>query len=67
MIKYIEQLGLAIYEHHGNIYGISDYLDIAFNRNNDNLIAIEGSTCKHGSFRELDREELEEITSIVNR
>ena len=32
----------------------------------ENLVAIKGTTCKYGSFRKLDKNELKKITELVN-
>ncbi|EDS79398.1 hypothetical protein ACSXBY_16195 (plasmid) [Clostridium perfringens] len=63
-IKYIEKINLTIYKVKDNIYGTSSYLDVDFN---ENLVAIKGTTCKYGSFRKLDKDELKNITELVNK
>ncbi|XZN23021.1 hypothetical protein ACSW9P_12515 [Clostridium perfringens] len=62
-IKYIEKINLTIYKIQENIYGVSDYLDINFDKN---LNAIKGTSCRHGYFQNLTNKELYEITRIVN-
>ncbi|MBO3338532.1 hypothetical protein JJB72_13085 [Clostridium perfringens] len=62
-IKYIEKFNLTIYKIKENIYGVSDYLDINFDKN---LNAIKGTSCRHGYFQNLTNKELSEITRIVN-
>ncbi|HAT4309319.1 TPA: hypothetical protein I9080_003173 [Clostridium perfringens] len=61
-IKYIEKINLTIYKIKENIYGVSDYLDINFDKN---LNAINGTSCRHGYFQTLTNQELSEITRIV--
>lgn len=63
-IKYIEKINLTIYKVKDNIYGTSSYLDVDFN---ENLVAIKGTTCKYGFFRKLDKDELKNITELVNK
>ena len=42
---------------------MSSYLDVDFD---ENLVAIKGTTCKYGYFRKLDKNELKNITELVN-
>ncbi|WP_300260785.1 hypothetical protein [Clostridium sp.] len=63
-IKYIEKINLTIYKVKESIYGVSSYLDVDFD---ENLVAIKGTTCKYGSFRKLDKDELKNITELVNK
>ncbi|WP_191621700.1 hypothetical protein [Clostridium perfringens] len=49
-IKYIEKINLTIYKIKENIYGVSDYLDINFDKN---LTALEGTSCRYGYFQNL--------------
>ncbi|MDC4242863.1 hypothetical protein NE398_22390 (plasmid) [Clostridium tertium] len=63
-IKYIEKINLTIYKVKDSIYGMSSYLDVDFD---ENLVAIKGTTCKYGSFRKLDKNELKKITELVNK
>ena len=62
-IKYIEKINLTIYKIKENIYGVSDYLDIDFDKN---LTSLKGTSCRHGYFQNLTNKELSEITRIVN-
>ena len=62
-IKYIEKINLTIYKVKDSIYGMSSYLDVDFD---ENLVAIKGTTCKYGYFRKLDKNELKNITELVN-
>lgn len=61
-IEYIEKINLTIYKIKENIYGVSNYLDVDFNKN---LAALKGTSCRHGYFQNLTKQELSEITKIV--
>ena len=48
-------------------YAISSYLDIKLSYNKKGVYRVtSGTTCKHGNFRKLDRDELRVITEAIN-
>ena len=48
-------------------YAISSYLDMKLSCNKNGVYKVtSGTTCKHGSFRRLDKDELRIITEAIN-
>lgn len=64
---YVKELNMNIYkkEDLDSFYGVSDYLDVSFLNKGNRVFAVEGTTCKYGSFEDLRKEDLKSITDIV--